>query len=145
MALVLDANVVVAACMAASDGFLVFGSQDLIAPDLMWWEVASTLHEYVWRIKAGRRTPDMLTLERHDVLTAFRRLQQGPVRAIPTTSDLMAETWRVADRCGFARVYDAAYVAVARLQDAPLVTLDRRLRNSPAAKLATIVGPTEVT
>lgn len=145
MALVLDANVVVAACLAEGDGFLVFGSHDLIAPDLMSWEVASTLHEYLWRIKAGRRTPDMVALERQDLRTAFRRLQQGPVRAIPTTADLLAETWRVADRCGSARVYDAAYVALARLQHAPLVTLDRRLQNSPAAKLATIVGPTEAT
>jgi len=74
VALVLDANVVVGACLAAGDGFSVFGAGPLAAPDLMWWEASSTLHEYLWRIDAGRQTPDMASLRRDDVLTALERL-----------------------------------------------------------------------
>ncbi|MGH2354055.1 MAG: type II toxin-antitoxin system VapC family toxin [Chloroflexota bacterium] len=144
MALVVDANTVVAACLAAGDGFAEFDDQELIAPDLMWWEAASTLHEYLWLIEADRRTTDMVDLEREDVLAGLNRLRQAPVQAVPVNVDVVDEAWHVADRCGFAKVYDAAYVAVARLKGATLVTLDRRLCASPAAKLVPIVGPADV-
>jgi hypothetical protein len=75
--LVLDANVVVAACLAAGDGFALFDRYTLIAPDLMWWEAASTLHEYLWRMDANRRTADMATLQREDVTVALERLLQA--------------------------------------------------------------------
>jgi predicted nucleic acid-binding protein len=143
MALVADANCVVAACLAA-DGFVMFGSQELLAPDLMWWEAASTLHEYLWRIDAARRTPDMAGLAREDVLGAFRRLREAPIERVPLDAALLHEAWRVADRCGFARLYDAAYVALARARGATLVTLDARLHGSPAAALVRIVGPLEL-
>lgn len=144
MALVLDANVVVRACLAAGDGFAVFGGEPLAAPDLMWWEVASTLHEYLWRIDAGRRTPDMAALRREDVTTALARLHAAPIEREPVTQQIVDEAWAVATRCGFARLYDAAYVAVAIRRAATLVTLDAPLRAGPAAKLARIVGPTEL-
>ena len=36
------------------------------------------------------------------------------------------EAWRVADELGWAKTYDAEYVALARLLDCRLVTLDLR-------------------
>ncbi len=144
MLLVTDANAVVAACLAAGNGFDVFAGHDLLAPDLMWWEAASTLHEYLWRIDADRRTPDMAGLTREDVLAALQRLLQAPIERAALDQALLTEAWHVADRCGFARLYDAAYVALARQRSATLVTLDGRLRLSPAATLAPIRGPTEL-
>ena len=61
-----------------------------------------------------------------------------------TTRELLAEAWRTANRCGFARLYDAAYVALAVRTGATLVTLDGRLRAGPASGLVTILGPTEL-
>jgi predicted nucleic acid-binding protein len=142
---VLDANTVVAACLSAGAGFDVFGDEQLSAPDLMWWEAASTLHEYVWRIEADRRTPDMAHLTRDDVLTAFSRLHAAPIERVPVDEDVLDEAWDVSSRCGFARLYDAAYVALAQLRRATLVTLDGRLKNSPASKLVKIVGPADLT
>ena len=139
----MDANVVVAACLAP-DGFALFSRHQLLAPDLMWWEAASTLHEYAWRIKADRRTPDMETLTTADVLVAVDRLQIAPVDRVSVDTQLLSEAWAVADACGFARLYDAAYVALARAREATLVTLDGRLLGSPAAEQVRIVGPGEV-
>ena len=144
MTLVVDATVVVAACLAAGDGFAFFSDEALLAPDLMWWEAGSTLHEYLWRLEARRPTPDMPTLQRGDVLTGLDRLRRAPVERAAATEDLLDEAWRVANRCGFARLYDAAYVALAIQRGARLVTLDGRLRTGPASRLAAIVGPTEL-
>ena len=144
MTLVLDANVVVAACLASDDGFGVFRGESLQAPDLMWWEAGSTLHEYLWRIDADRRTPDMAGLTRHDVMRALERLRNAPIAPAPVHVPLIEAAWQVADQCGFARLYDAAYVALARLRSATLVTLDARLRASPAGSLVTIIGPADL-
>jgi predicted nucleic acid-binding protein len=144
VALVVDANVVVAACLASDDALRDLGPEELIAPDLMWWEAASTLHEYQWRIEAGHETVSIPGLTREDVGAAVACLRRAPVRSLPTTAALLDEAWWVADRCGLARLYDAAYVALARLEGARLVTLDAPLRRGPAARLATIVGPDEL-
>lgn len=53
------------------------------------------------------------------------------------------EAWRVADQLGWAKTYDAEYVALARLLECRLVTLDGRLRRS-AGRVAHVVGPTEL-
>ncbi len=46
--LVVDAAVVVTACLAES-GFDPLITEELIAPHLMWSEVSSVLHELKWR------------------------------------------------------------------------------------------------
>jgi predicted nucleic acid-binding protein len=52
---------------------------------------------------------------------------------------------RLADRAwdlrGAITYYDACYVALAELLDAPLVTLDRRLARAPGAKCAFLTPP----
>lgn len=144
MTLVLDANVVVGACLPDDAGFDRFGSEPLIAPDLMWWEAASTLHEYLWRIEANRRLPEMGDVTHGEALAALARLHAAPITPEPLARDLLDEAWSVASRCGFARLYDAAYVAVALRHGATLVTVDRPLRDGPAGKLVRIVGPAEL-
>lgn len=149
MTLVLDANVVARACLITGGGFGIFGAEPLIAPDLMWWEASSTLHHYLWHIEASRRTPTMAAMQREDVATALALLHAAPITREALTRDLLDEAWRVASRCGFARLYDAAYVAVALRHDATLVTVDRPLHDSPAGdspagKLVRIVGPADL-
>jgi predicted nucleic acid-binding protein len=140
--LVVDANIAVAACLAGDEGFVALGGHALIAPDLMWWEAASTLHEYVWL--SGRTPHGSGGVSRDDAVGAFDRLLRAPVEAVAVSDSLQREAWRVADRCGFAKVYDAVYVALAGLRGVPLVTLDAALTRSPAARLVTIIGPTDI-
>lgn len=128
--LVVDATVALAAS-GADDGFDVLGD-DLIAPPLMWSEARSVLHEMTWR---GEVRPD-------DAATTRGRLEQCRVmRRSPAR--LGDEAWRLAEELGWAKTYDAEYVALARLSHCRLVTLDARLRRA-TARLGFVVGPTEL-
>lgn len=129
--LVIDANVAVAAC-SSSGGFDRFGKRDLVAPGLMWSEALSTLHLLKWR-------SELTTEEAEDARTS---LESCPVeRREPR--ELGDETWRVADELGWAKTYDAEYVALARLLECKLVTLDGRLRRG-ADRLGLVIAPLEL-
>jgi predicted nucleic acid-binding protein len=69
------------------------------------------------------------------------------LRAAPIGSDgseaLPDVSWALGDEMGWAKTYDANYVALARLRDCRLVTLDARLRRG-AQRLGLVVGPTEL-
>jgi len=49
----------------------------------------------------------------------------------------------VADRFGWAKTYDANYIALAQVLGCRLVTLDARLRRG-TARLGFVIGPTEL-
>jgi predicted nucleic acid-binding protein len=128
--LVVDATVALAAS-GADDGFDVLGD-DLIAPPLMWSEARSVLLEMTWR---GEVRPE-------DAATTRGRLEQCRVtRRSPAR--LGDEAWWLAEELGWAKTYDAEYVALARLSHCRLVTLDARLRRA-TARLGFVVGPTEL-
>jgi len=129
--LVVEASVVVPSCWT-NDGFRSFSGEELVAPSLMWSEVRSALHEGVWRgdVDAG------------DARAAHERLKRAPVQ--PITDDRLGdEAWRVADELGWAKTYDAEYLALARLLGCRFVTLDRRLRRG-ADRLGLVVSPNEL-
>jgi len=150
--LVLDTGVVLAACLSPAgfeplDGFALHGL------DLTWWEAESILHEYAWRIGRGWEVAQWPGLTIADFQRGFANLKvavgavegtAGRVRSVPFAGPLADEAWSVAERCGFAKVYDAAAVALARTAGCRLVTLDGRLARGPATRLATIVGPAEL-
>ena len=69
-------------------------------------------------------------------------LRRAPIRP-RTHPRLDAEAWRVADELGWAKTYDAEYVALARLLGCRLMTLDVRLRRG-AARLGFVVGPEDL-
>lgn len=56
---------------------------------------------------------------------------------------LRREAWRVADELGWAKTYDAEYVALARVLRCRLFTIDDRLRRS-AGRIVEIVGPRDL-
>jgi predicted nucleic acid-binding protein len=130
LTLVLDANVVLAAC-TRDDGFADFGTEALVAPPLMWSEFLSGLREGVWR---GARTEDEAEVD----LSVFRA---APVR-MHTHPDLLDEAWKLARAFGWAKTYDAEYVALAALLDCTLITLDGRLRRG-TDRLGFVLTPPE--
>jgi predicted nucleic acid-binding protein len=109
--LVVDASVAVAACHTPVD-FARLRGHKLLAPQLMVTEASSALHEMAWR---GEITKTMLA-----------RLLKAPVE-IRTPDGLVQAAWDVADELGWAKTYDAHYVALARLLECRLVTIDERL------------------
>jgi len=131
LTLVLDANVVLKAVQFKT-GLAVFGREELVAPPFMWSEARSGLHEAVWRGEAsqeqGRRALDAL--------------EAAPVRA-RTHRRLGFEAWRIADELGWAKTYDAEYIALAGLLGCRMVTLDgpmlRRVRH-----LGFVIAPSEL-
>ena len=56
---------------------------------------------------------------------------------------LTAAAWRLADELGWAKTYDAHYVALAQLASCKLVTLDERLQRG-LARFGIAVRPSEL-
>lgn len=131
MKLVIDASVAVAAT-ATPLGFERLRAFELVAPPLLWIEVESVLHAMLWR---GEVQADQ-ALEMRARLRAAPIAPDGP-NTLPDAS------WALADEMGWAKTYDANYVALARLRSCRLVTLDARLRRG-AHRLGFVVGPTEL-
>lgn len=129
--LVIDAGVAVSASWGP-DGFAELRSEELIAPPLMWSEARSALHELEWRGE----------ISNSDALAAHARLEGSPVSE-RRHERLGVESWYVADQLGWAKTYDAEYVALARLLDCRLLTLDGRLRRG-ADRLVGVVYPSEL-
>jgi len=129
--LVIDASVAVDLCISPN-GFDELAGDDLVAPPLIGAETLSTLHEMQWR---GEIPDEMVDL-------GLTRYRQMPIR-IEQPSALNDEAWRIADEFGWAKVYDAYYVALARLLDCRLVTVDMRLRRG-TDRLGFVITPEEL-
>lgn len=129
--LVVDATVALSAS-AVEDGFDELGDEELVAPPLMWSEARSALHELVWRRE----------IDHEDAEVTRVRLERAPIsRRAPAR--LGDEAWRVATELGWAKTYDAEYVALGLLLDARVVTLDARMRRG-ADRLGIVVAPHEL-
>jgi predicted nucleic acid-binding protein len=107
-------------------------TEDLIAPALLWSESTSALHELAFRgeIEAATATAAIARLTR---LRIERR----------DHPQVHIEASRIARQLGWAKTYDAEYVALTRLTGARLLTRDARLQRT-AARVATIIGPSEL-
>lgn len=129
--LVVDASVVLPAC-ASPDGFDVFGTEELFAPPLLWSESRSGLHEALFRHEVSEA----------QALRTLDALDRAPIRA-RTQRQLSRRAWNLASEMGWAKTYDAEYLALAQLLDCRFVTLDARLHRG-AARLGFVVSPTDL-
>lgn len=129
--LVVDASVAVTACLA-SDGFASLVGEELVAPPLLWPESRSALHVMAYR---GDVSPE-------SAYAATERLNAAPVAA-RAPAELGREAWRIADQLGWAKTYDAEYLALARILGCRVVTLDRRMRRG-ADRLGFVISPGEL-
>jgi len=129
--LAVDATVVITACLSES-GLKPLATEELVAPRLMWSEASSVLHELRWRKEISRELT-AIALDRLATADISARRPKG----------LIQEAWRIADRLGWAKTYDAEYLALARLLKCRLLTIDAKLK-SAASDLVDVIGPTEL-
>jgi predicted nucleic acid-binding protein len=129
--LVVDASAAIDLCLSP-DGFEGLAQEDLAAPPLILSESLSVLHEMRWR----EQIPDDMAA------LGLRRQKDMPIR-IEHPDNLSDEAWRIADSFGWAKTYDAEYVALAKLLDCRLLTVDGRLRRG-ADRLGFVVTPAEL-
>jgi predicted nucleic acid-binding protein len=129
--LAIDASMAVDLCVSEG-GFDNLAGHDLVAPPLLRSEALSVLHQLLWR---GELTAD-------DAEIAVTRLEAAPIRR-EEPRGLARAAWSIADDLGWAKTYDAEYVALAQLLECRLLTIDRRLRRG-ADRLGFIVLPAEL-
>ena len=98
----------------------------------MWSEVRSVFHEAHWRREVSGE----------QVLRSLEALEAAPIQ-LHAPPGLGRAAWDLADRLGWAKTYDAEFVALAQLLGCRLVTLDARLRRG-AARLGFVIGPDEL-
>jgi len=103
---------------------------ELISISLLPYELASALWQAVRRGRAAAK--DIATL-----LEQFERFGL-PLFSVPPASVIS-----VAERLQCASAYDAAYLALAEREKAPLVTADRRLHNALRDKFRWIASVDE--
>jgi predicted nucleic acid-binding protein len=125
--LVIDANVAVKWFVtqpgSAPALAIAKGDQELIAPDLLLLEAANAF----WRsVRAGLMQAD----------DAFEALSQAPAHfaKLCPSSELAGEALHLAIQLRHP-VYDCTYLALARRENAPLVTADKRLAAAAAKSL----------
>lgn len=116
MRLVVDANVIVQLSLAGGTLGPLSG-HELIAPPILASEVTSTLCEMTYR---------------GEIPNDPARLAVAMLTTIPLSYErpdgLYERSWDLARQLGWAKSYDAEYVALALMTGSPLVTMDERMR-----------------
>ena len=103
------------------------GARRIAAPRLMMFEAGNTLR----RQQLSGALDPAAAARRHTRLCEMRVLHWPHRR-------LAVRAWQLRDSVTY---YDATYVALAELLDAPLVTLDRRLAQAPGPRCTFLTPP----
>jgi predicted nucleic acid-binding protein len=128
---VVDSSVLVAACLAGGDPGRLRG-HGLHAPAHMAAEVTSSIREQSYR---GEIPLDQAALAL-GFLSSFGITFDPPGRRA-------RDAFELAEQLGWAKTYDAEYVALARALGLPLVTLDGRLQRG-AGSVVRVLTPAEL-
>jgi predicted nucleic acid-binding protein len=129
--LVVDASVIIQVSLAGGSLGPLAG-HDLIAPTLLASEVTSILCEMTHRGEVP-----------HDhARVAVGRLRSLPIR-YERPDGLAERAWDLARSLGWAKSYDAEYVALALVHEAPLFTIDERMRRS-AGHIVSMPSPADL-
>lgn len=135
--LVVDASLAVELALDTAGERASAGLDDggrLIAPPLLWSEIPSVLHEMAFRGDISNALAEL----------ALQRFLAGKLLIGEQRPDGLAmAAWEVAEEFGWAKTYDAEYVALAEINDCRLVTVDGRLRRG-ADRLGFVVTPAEL-
>lgn len=131
MRLVVDASVCLDICLAEA-GWDLLAGHELSAPPLLRSELSSALRSLDWRRAVSREL----------VEAARRRFARAPVE-FTTPDGHFERAWALAAQLGWAKTYDAEYIALAQARDVALLTIDERLQRG-AAGIVAIVTPTEL-
>jgi predicted nucleic acid-binding protein len=129
--LVVDASAVLY-LLASQEGVEPFADLELTAPALLWSEVTSVLNEMRCRGELSSALAD----------AAFDRLIASPIDR-RASDELYHDAREVARELGWAKTYDAEYVALARRLGVQLLSRDERLRRG-ADRLVTVVAPDDL-
>ena len=130
MAFCLDASVAVAAFMPnparrQAQDFVaetLGRGEQFVAPPLLLAETTSVLRRYV----------HLGTLQHEQAVAALQDLLASPLR-VDGRPHIYARALDLARRLGHGRAYDVQYLAVAEMENCPVVTLDRGLHESAQA------------
>jgi predicted nucleic acid-binding protein len=125
--LVIDASAALYA-LSGPAGTAWFKRHEVAAPALLWSEVTSALRQQAHR---GEVSPALAR-------RALAALESAAIERV-TPPDLYATAFSVATQMGWAKTYDAEYVALAQLLDRPLLTADARLARG-AARLVKVLS-----
>lgn len=112
----MDASVIVQVSLAGGALGPLEG-HELIAPPLLASEVTSILCEMAYRDEVPT----------DHARTAVVRSSSLPIR-YERPDSLRERAWDLAQSLGWAKTYDAEYLALAIIHDAPLFTIDERMR-----------------
>jgi predicted nucleic acid-binding protein len=128
---VVDGSVILDVCLAGGQLGPLAG-HELHAPAHLPAEVCSAMRELAWRgeIPAGEGRQAAHTLSRLEI-------------AYAEPGSLAVAAWSIAEQLGWAKTYDAEYVALAAALAIPLVTLDARLQRG-AGHLVSIRAPIDL-
>lgn len=132
--LVVDANLIVEVTLerVETNAMKALGDDELVAPWLLWSEVPAALCGLAYRSEVPQTLAD----------EAIEKLKTVPV-APRHPDDLIDEAWRVAKTFGWGKTYDAEYLALAKILNCRLVTMDGPLLRR-TKHLGFVVTPEEL-
>jgi predicted nucleic acid-binding protein len=130
-AVVIDAGA--AMQLLVTDDLLIGKMPTMHAPALFWSEILSALHAATWR---GQVPVDAAARIRE-------RVAATPFVRFDDDTRLHRRAWEIADLLGWAKTYDAEYVALAQILDLPLLTVDGRLQRG-VEHLVRVLGPSDL-